>query len=64
MVYVSHFMFYSDFPHFQAAAALLFSQFLLHGVAVEVQPEEMLSAALAEFTDLAQVCDEFNDLSI
>jgi fused-like protein len=38
-----------------AAAALLFTQLLGYGVAVEVQPETLLMAALAEFTDLAQV---------
>lgn len=40
---------------FQAAAALLFSQLLHNGVAVEVQPEQILLAALSEFTDIAQV---------
>ena len=40
---------------FQAAAALLFSQMVYCGVSVEVQPEEMLQACLAVFTDLQQV---------
>ena len=39
----------------QAAAALLFSQLLYNGAAVEVQPEQILLAALSEFTDIAQV---------
>ncbi|XP_041347923.1 serine/threonine-protein kinase 36-like isoform X2 [Gigantopelta aegis] len=39
-----------------AAAALLFSQMVYCGVAVEVQPEEMLQACLAVFTDLAEIC--------
>ena len=39
-----------------AAAALLFSQLLFQGAAVEVQLEEVLMAALSEFTDLAQIC--------
>ena len=43
---------------FQAAAALLFSELLLGGVTVEVHPEELLLAALSEFTDLAQVSIE------
>ena len=40
---------------FQAASALLFSQILTHGVAVEVSSENMLSAAQSLFTDLTQV---------
>ncbi|XP_052801977.1 serine/threonine-protein kinase 36-like isoform X1 [Mya arenaria] len=39
-----------------AAAALLFSQMVYCGVSVEVQPEEMLQACLAVFTDLQQIC--------
>ncbi|ELU14949.1 hypothetical protein CAPTEDRAFT_150354 [Capitella teleta] len=39
-----------------AAAALLFTQLLGFGVAVEVQPETLLMAALSEFSDLAQIC--------
>lgn len=39
-----------------AAAALLFSQMVYCGVAVEVQPEEMLQACLSVFTDLQQIC--------
>ena len=38
-----------------AAAALLFSQIIDHGIGVAVQPEEMVSAALAVLTDLTQV---------
>lgn len=38
----------------QAAAAFLFSQMLQCGLTVEVTPEDMLGAALAEFTDLSQ----------
>lgn len=45
-----------SFAIFQAAAALLFVQLLTHGAAGEVQPEELLNAALSEFTDLAQIC--------
>lgn len=41
--------------HTQAAAALLFSQMIYCGMSVEVQPEEMLQACLAVFTDLQQV---------
>lgn len=40
---------------FQAAAALLFGQMVACGVSCEVQPEEMLQACLAVFTDLAEV---------
>ena len=40
---------------FQAAAALLFSQLLYNGEAVDVAAEQLLSAAHSEFTDLAQV---------
>ena len=43
------------FIFLQAAAALLFNQMLSYGAGVEVQPEEMLMAALSEFTDLTQV---------
>ncbi|KAK3094442.1 hypothetical protein FSP39_001787 [Pinctada imbricata] len=39
-----------------AAAALLFSQMIYCGMTVEVQPEEMLQACLAVFTDLQQIC--------
>lgn len=39
-----------------AAAALLFSQMIYCGMSVEVQPEEMLQACLAVFTDLQQIC--------
>ena len=39
----------------QAAAALLFSQCLHYGLSAEVTPEDLLSAALSEFTDLSQV---------
>ena len=39
----------------QAAAALLFSQCLHYGISAEVTPEDLLSAALSEFTDLSQV---------
>ncbi|XP_074643571.1 serine/threonine-protein kinase 36-like [Tubulanus polymorphus] len=38
-----------------AASALLFSQLIYCGCAVEVQPEEMLMAALSSFTDLTQI---------
>ena len=40
---------------FKAAAALLFSQCLHYGISAEVTPEDLLSAALSEFTDLSQV---------
>ncbi|VDI30045.1 fused, partial [Mytilus galloprovincialis] len=39
-----------------AAAALVFSQMIYCGLTVEVQPEEMLQACLAVFTDLQQIC--------
>ncbi|CAH1801756.1 unnamed protein product [Owenia fusiformis] len=39
-----------------AAAALLFSQLLFSGVAVEIQVEDILEAAVSIFTDLAQIC--------
>ncbi|KAK7488222.1 hypothetical protein BaRGS_00020529 [Batillaria attramentaria] len=39
-----------------AAAALLFGQMVACGMACEVQPDEMLQACLAVFTDLAEVC--------
>ncbi|KAL5015967.1 hypothetical protein ScPMuIL_005556 [Solemya velum] len=39
-----------------AASALLFSQMVYCGITVEVQPEEMLQACLAVFTDLQQIC--------
>ena len=39
----------------QAAAALLFGQLMRCGAAVEVVPEDILTATLSEFTDLAQV---------
>ncbi|XP_070572421.1 serine/threonine-protein kinase 36-like [Ptychodera flava] len=39
-----------------AAAATLISQLLYAGVAVEVPPEDLLSAASAALTDLAQIC--------
>jgi len=38
-----------------AAAALLFSQVIDHGIAVAVQPEEMVNASLSVLTDLTQV---------
>ena len=38
-----------------AAAALFFSQIIDHGIGVAVQPEEMVTAALAVLTDLTQV---------
>ena len=41
--------------YFQAAAALLFNQLILHGLDIEVHPDDLMNAALAEFTDLAQV---------
>ncbi|XP_064613402.1 LOW QUALITY PROTEIN: serine/threonine-protein kinase 36-like [Liolophura sinensis] len=40
-----------------AAAALLFSQMVYSGSSVEVQPEDMLSACLSVFTDLAEICE-------
>ncbi|PVD31308.1 hypothetical protein C0Q70_06720 [Pomacea canaliculata] len=39
-----------------AAAALLFGQMVACGMSCEVQPDEMLQACLAVFTDLAEVC--------
>ncbi|KAF6036508.1 STK36 [Bugula neritina] len=39
-----------------AAAALLFSQVIDHGIGVAVPPEEMVTAALSVMTDLTQVC--------
>ncbi|KAI0226993.1 Serine/threonine-protein kinase 36 [Lamellibrachia satsuma] len=39
-----------------AAAALLFGQMMRCGAAVEVVPEDILTATLSEFTDLAQIC--------
>ncbi|XP_067934928.1 serine/threonine-protein kinase 36-like [Watersipora subatra] len=39
-----------------AASALLFSQLIDHGIGIAVQPEEMVTAALAVLTDLTQVC--------
>ena len=45
---------------FKAAAALLFSQLLYNGVSVEIDPDQLLAAAVSEFTDLAQVTENRN----